>query len=86
MVEFRNGGEEFATRFGENSKTSDVTSCIGRLRDSESIDSAYFTVFLGNGETVKFGIKPPDNLDLIAIHRPFISGTIGEIGLLHGDE
>jgi hypothetical protein len=86
MVGFRNEGEEFATRFGENSKTSDVTSCIGRLRDSESIDSAYFTVFLGNGETIKFGIKPPDNLDLIAIHRPFISDIIGEMGLLHGDE
>jgi hypothetical protein len=82
MVEFRNVGENFPTRFGENSKTSDVTQCLSRLKDCEIVESAYFSVFLKNGETVKFGIKPPDNLDLAATHRALISEVIEEMGLM----
>jgi hypothetical protein len=82
MVEFRNVGENFPTRFGENSKTSDVTQCLSRLKDCGIVESAYFSAFLKNGETVKFGIKPPDNLDLAATHRALISEVIEEMWLM----
>jgi hypothetical protein len=31
---------------------------------------------------IKFGIKPPGNLDLAAVYRPFIAGIIEEMGLM----
>ena len=82
MVEFWGEGEIYPTRFGKNSKTMDVTNALDRIKTCQKIEQIYFSATLNNNDHIKFGIKPPDKLDSLAAHRPFVYSLIEEMGLL----
>lgn len=82
MIKFWNEDESYPTRFGRNSKTVDVTNTLDRIKACKKIEQIYFSAMLHNDDCIKFGIKPPDKLDLTAAHRPFIYSLVEEMGLL----
>lgn len=82
MVEFWNADESYPTRFGRNSKTVNVTDTLDRIKTCKKIEQIYFSAVLNNNDCIKFGIMPPDKLDLTAAHRPFVYSLIEEMGLL----